>query len=44
MQFDRGYITPYFVTDSEKMEAVIDDPLILITDRKSPTFRRFSCS
>jgi chaperonin GroEL len=34
MQFDRGYITPYFVTDSEKMEAVIDDPLILITDKK----------
>ncbi len=34
MQFDRGYITPYMVTDSEKMEAVIDDPLILITDKK----------
>jgi chaperonin GroEL len=34
MQFDRGYITPYFVTDSEKMEAVIDDPVILITDKK----------
>ena len=34
MQFDRGYISPYMVTDSEKMEAVIDDPFILITDRK----------
>jgi chaperonin GroEL len=34
MQFDRGYITPYMVTDSDKMEAVIDEPLILITDKK----------
>ena len=34
MQFDRGYITPYMVTDSEKMEAVVDEPLILITDQK----------
>ncbi|MCL2409905.1 MAG: chaperonin GroEL [Oscillospiraceae bacterium] len=34
MQFDRGYITPYMVTDSEKMEAAIDDPYILITDKK----------
>ena len=34
MQFDRGYVTPYMVTDSEKMEAVIDEPLILITDQK----------
>ena len=34
MQFDRGYITPYMVTDAEKMEAVIDDPFILITDKK----------
>jgi len=34
MQFDRGYITPYMVTDAEKMEAVIDDPYILITDKK----------
>ncbi|NLJ16194.1 MAG: chaperonin GroEL [Clostridiales bacterium] len=34
MQFDRGYISPYMVTDSEKMEAVIDDALILITDKK----------
>ena len=34
MQFERGYITPYMVTDTEKMEAVIDDTLILITDKK----------
>ena len=34
MQFDRGYITPYMVTDTEKMEAVIDDAYILITDKK----------
>lgn len=34
MQFDRGYITPYMVTDTDKMEAVLDDPYILITDKK----------
>ena len=34
MQFDRGYISPYMVTDADKMEAVLDDPYILITDRK----------
>ncbi len=34
MQFDRGYITPYMVTDTDKMEAVYDEPLILITDKK----------
>ena len=34
MQFDRGYITPYMVTDTEKMEAVMDDAVILITDKK----------
>jgi chaperonin GroL len=34
MQFDRGYISPYMVTDTEKMEAVMDDPYVLITDRK----------
>lgn len=34
MQFDRGYISPYFVTDTEKMEAVLDDPFILIHDKK----------
>ena len=34
MQFDRGYISPYMVNDTDKMEAVIDDPYILITDKK----------
>lgn len=34
MQFDRGYIAPYMVTDTEKMEAVIDDAFILVTDKK----------
>ena len=34
MQFDRGYITPYMVTDTDKMEAVLDDALLLITDKK----------
>lgn len=34
MQFDRGYFSPYMVTDTEKMEAVLDNPLILITDKK----------
>ncbi|MBQ1961585.1 MAG: chaperonin GroEL [Clostridia bacterium] len=34
MQFDRGYITPYMATDTDKMEAVIDDAFILITDKK----------
>jgi chaperonin GroEL len=34
MQFDHGYISPYFVTGSEKMEAVLDEPLILLTERK----------
>lgn len=34
MQFDRGYISPYMVTDTEKMEAVIEDALVLITDKK----------
>ncbi|MCC6707407.1 MAG: chaperonin GroEL [Gammaproteobacteria bacterium] len=34
MQFDRGYISPYFVTDTEKMEAAMEDPLLLISDRK----------
>ncbi|MBO4940937.1 MAG: chaperonin GroEL [Clostridia bacterium] len=39
MQFDRGYITPYMVTDTEKMEAVIDDAYILITDKKISTIQ-----
>jgi len=34
MQFDRGYISPYFVTDQQRMEAAIDEPFLLITDRK----------
>ena len=34
MQFDRGYVTPYMVTDTEKMEAVVDDAYILVTDKK----------
>ena len=34
MQFDRGYISPYMVTDTDKMEAVLDEPFILITDKK----------
>jgi chaperonin GroEL len=34
MQFDRGYMSPYFVTDTEKMEAVLEDPWLLLTDRK----------
>ena len=34
MQFDKGYISPYMVTDAERMEAVLEEPLILITDAK----------
>jgi len=34
MQFDRGYVTPYMITDSEKMEAILDDAYLLITDKK----------
>ena len=34
MQFDRGYLSPYMVTDTDKMEAVIDEPLVLVTDKK----------
>lgn len=37
MQFDRGYLTPYMATDTEKMEAVLEDPYILITDKKIST-------
>lgn len=39
MQFDRGYISPYMVTDTDKMEAVIDDAMILITDKKISTIQ-----
>ncbi len=35
MEFDKRYISPYFVTDSEKMEAVYENPLILIYDRSN---------
>ncbi len=39
MQFDRGYVSPYFVTDTEKMEAVIVDPVILIFEKKISTMK-----
>jgi len=39
LQFDRGYISPYMITDSEKMEAVLEDPYILITDQKITNIR-----
>ena len=39
MQFDRGYISPYFMTNPEKMEAVLDNPYILITDKKISTMK-----
>ena len=41
MQFDRGYISAYMVTDTGKMEAVYDDPYILITDKRSHPYRIF---
>ena len=34
MQFDKGYVSPYMVTDTEKMEAILENPYILITDKK----------
>src|SRR6202012_1094583 len=39
MQFDRGYVSPYFVTDPDKMEAVLDDPYILIHDKKNSAMK-----
>ena len=39
MQFDRGYLSPYMVTDAEKMEAVLDVPYVLVTDKKITTFQ-----
>ncbi|MBO8483990.1 MAG: chaperonin GroEL, partial [Bacteroidetes bacterium] len=39
MQFDRGYISPYFMTNGDKMEAVLDEPQILITDKKISTMK-----
>jgi len=41
MQFDRGYISPYFITDVEKMEVVMENPLILITDKKISNMKEF---
>lgn len=39
MQFDRGYLSPYFVTEAEKMEAVLEDPLILLSEKKISTLK-----
>ena len=41
MQFDRGYISPYFVTDAEKMECTLENPLVLIYDKKISTMKEF---
>ena len=40
MQFDKGYISPYFVTDPERQEAVLDDPYILVVNKKISACRR----
>ena len=39
MQFDRGYVSPYFMTNGDKMEAVLDNPYVLVTDRKISTMK-----
>ena len=39
MQFDRGFISPYFITDAEKMEAILENPLILLSDKKISTMK-----
>jgi chaperonin GroEL len=39
MQFDRGYISPYFITNPEKMETVLENPYVLITDKKISTMK-----
>src|SRR5512145_1587424 len=41
MQFDRGYLSPYFITDPDKMQAVLEDPLILIYEKKVATLKDF---
>jgi chaperonin GroEL len=41
MQFDRGYLSPYFVTDAERMEAVLEDPLILLHEKKISSMKDF---
>lgn len=41
MQFDRGYVSPYLVTNTDKMSAELDNPVILITDKKSAIFKNF---
>ena len=41
MQFDRGYLSPYFVTDSERMEVVLEDPYIIIHEKKISSLREF---
>ena len=43
MQFDKGYISPYFVTDPDRMEAVFEDPYILLVGKKISQRRRTSC-